>query len=93
MSNSDPKNKNENTEKAGQVKQGALKALEGSDRFTPEEQYEIAATIQSEVSKLLPDLPEGIADIAFKALGLSLNMTDKLVDQQKQPPTDDKTDS
>ena len=79
--------------KAEQVKQGALKALEGSDRFTPEEQHEIASTIESEVSKLLPDLPEGIADIAFKALGLSLNVTDKLLDQQKQPPTDDKTDS
>lgn len=79
-------------EKNDQVKQGALKALESSDRFTPEEQHEIAATIQSEVSKLLPDLPEGIAELAFKALGLSLNMTDKLVDQPKQPPTDDETD-
>jgi hypothetical protein len=89
MSNPPQDDKN----KTDQVKQGAQRALEGNDRFTPEEQREIAETIQSEVNKLLPDLPEGIAEIAFRALGISLNMTDKLLNQQEQPPTDDKTDS
>jgi hypothetical protein len=79
--------------KTGQVKQGALKALEGSARFTAEEQQEIASTIESEVAKLLPDLPEGIAEIAFKALGLSLNLTDRLVSQEDRPPTDEQVDS
>ena len=92
MSNPPPEEQNDE-KKTGQVKQGALKALEGSARFTPEEQEDIASTIESEVAKLLPDLPEGITEIAFKALGLSLNMTDKLLDQEKRPPTDDKTDS
>lgn len=92
MSNPPPEEQDDEN-KTGQVKQGALKALEGNDRFTPEEQQEIASTIESEVTKLLPDLPEGIAEIAFKALGLSLNMADKLLDQQERPPTDDKTDS
>lgn len=91
---SDPKNKNrEDEEKTRQVKQGALKALEGSGRFTPEELEGIASTIESEVARLLPELPEGIAEIAFKAVGLSLEAADRLVDQQERPPTDDKTDS
>ncbi len=94
MSDFNPKSKNEeNTEKAGQVKQGALKALEGNDRFTPEEREEIASTIESEIARLLPELPEGIAEIAFKAIGLSLDAADKLVDQQEHPSTNDKTDS
>ena len=94
MSDSNPKDTNEeNEEKTGQVKQGSLKALEGSDRFTPEEQEGIAATIESEIARLLPELPEGIAEIAFKAIGLSLDAVDKLVDQQERPPTDEQTDS
>lgn len=92
MSNPPPEEQDDES-KTDQMKQGTLKALEGSDRFTLEEQHEIASTIESEVSKLLPDLPEGIAEIALKALGISLNMTDKLLDQEKHPPTDDKTDS
>ncbi|MEE8389809.1 MAG: hypothetical protein V3S14_03300 [Anaerolineae bacterium] len=81
MSDSNPKDKNEeNGEKTEQVKQGALKALEGSDRFTAEEQEGIAATIESEIARLLPELPEGIAEIVFKAIGLSLDAADKLVD-------------
>ena len=87
MSNSDPE------DKTGQVKQGALKALEGSGRFTPEEREGIAETIESEIARLLPDLPEGIAEIAFKALGLSLDAADKLTDQQEPPATDEQTDS
>ena len=47
MADSDPKDKNTKGEKAGQVKQSALKALEGSDRFTPEEQEGIAAGFPS----------------------------------------------
>jgi hypothetical protein len=92
MSNPPPEEQDDES-KTDQMKQGTLKALEGSGRFTAEEQNEIASMIESEVSKLLPDLPDGIAEIAFKALGLSLGMTDKLLDQQKPPPTDDKTDS
>lgn len=87
-----PKNR-EDEGKTRQVKQGALKALEGSGRFTPEEREGIASTIESEVARLLPELPEGIAEIAFKAVGLSLEAADRLVDQQERPPTDDKTDS
>jgi hypothetical protein len=87
MSNSDSE------DKTGQVKQGALKALEGSDRFTPEEREGIAETIESEIARLLPDLPEGIAEIAFKAIGLSLGAADKLTDQQEPPATDEQTDS
>jgi hypothetical protein len=52
MTDSDPKDKNTKGEKAGHVKQGTLKALEGSDRFTPEEQEGIAATIESEIARL-----------------------------------------
>ena len=88
MSDSDPKDKTE------QVKQGALKALEGSDRFTPEEQEGIASTIESEIARLLPGgLPEGIAEMAFKAIGLSLGAADKLTGQQESATTDDKSDS
>ncbi len=90
MSNPDPP---ENKDKTGQVKQGALKALEGSDRFTPEEQEGIAATIESEIARLLPDLPEGIAEMAFKAIGLSLDAADRLTGQQEHPATDEQTDS
>ena len=93
MADSNPKDKNTKDEKAGQVKQGALKALESSDRFTPEEQEGIAATIESEIARLLPELPEGIAEIAFKAIGLSLETADRLVDQQERAPIDDQTDS
>ena len=93
MADSDPKDKNRESEKTEQVKQGALKALEGSDRFTPEEREGIASTIESEIARLLPELPEGIAEIAFKAIGLSLETADRLVDQQERPPTDDQTDS
>ena len=89
MSNSDPKDK----DKAGQVKQGALKALEGSSQFTPEEQEGIASTIESEIARLLPELPEGIAEIAFKAIGLSLGAADKLTDRQEPGTTNDKLDS
>jgi hypothetical protein len=74
------------------VKNGALKALAGSDRFTPEERQEIAATIESEIARLLPDLPEGIADIAFKAVGLSLEAADKLVGRQENSPKDEQSD-
>jgi hypothetical protein len=88
-----PSEEQDDEKKTGQVKQGALKALEGSGRFTPEEQEDIASTIESEVSKLLPNLPEGIAETVFKALGLSLNMADKLLDQEERPSTDDRTDS
>ena len=92
MADSDPTDKNKENEKAGQVKQSALKALEGSDRFTPEEQEGIAATIESEIARLLPELPEGIAEIAFKAIGLSFDAADRLVDQQERAPIDDQTD-
>ena len=90
---SDPDPKNEENANAGQVKQGALKALEGSEKFTPEQQEEIASTIESEIARLLPDLPKGIAEIAFKAIGISLDAADKLVDQQEQPSINDETDS
>jgi hypothetical protein len=91
MSDADPKESKEKEEQAGQVKEGALKALEGSGRFTPQEQDAIASTIEAEVAKLLPDLPEGIADIAFKALGLSLGVADKILDQPERPPADEPT--
>ncbi|MCP4537354.1 MAG: hypothetical protein GY832_09420 [Chloroflexi bacterium] len=92
MSDPNPKD-GEKTEKAKQVKHGALKALEGSEKFTPEEREGIASTIESEIARLLPELPEGIAEIAFKALGLSLDAADKLTSQQEHPSTNDKTDS
>jgi hypothetical protein len=88
MSNPDPKE----TSEEQPVKNGALKALEGSDRFTPEERREIAATIESEVARLLPELPEGIADIAFKAVGLSLEAADRLVGRQENSPEDEPSD-
>ena len=53
----------------------------------------IAQTIESEIARLLPDLPEGIAEMAFKALGLSLDAADRLTGQQEHPATDEKTDS
>ena len=71
MSDLDPKEPKEGEKQAGQVREGALKGLEGSDRFTTQEREEIASTIEAEVAKLLPELPEGIADIAFKALAAS----------------------
>jgi hypothetical protein len=89
MSDPDPKESKEEEEQAGQVREGALKALEGSGRFTSQEREEIASTIEAEVAKLLPDLPEGIADIAFKALGLSLGVADKILDQPEHPPADE----
>ena len=63
--------------------------MEGSGRFTAQEQEDIASTIEAEVSKLLPELPEGIAEIAFKALGLSLGVADKILDQPEHPPADE----
>ncbi len=53
---------------------------------------EIAATIESEVARLLPDLPEGIADIAFKAVGLSLEAADRLVGRQENSAKDEPSD-
>ena len=79
-------------EKADQVKQSAMKALEDNGRFTPEEREEIASTIESEVAKLLPELPEGIAEIAARAMELSLNVAEKLIDLREHPPIDDQTD-
>jgi CRISPR/Cas system-associated protein Cas10 (large subunit of type III CRISPR-Cas system) len=89
MSDPDPKESKEEEEQAGQVREGALKALEGSSRFTPQEREEIASTIEAEVAKLLPNLPEGIADIAFKALGLSFGVADKILDQPEHPLADE----
>lgn len=89
MSDPDPKVPEEEEEQGGQVREGALKALEGSGRFTPQEQEEIASTVEAEVAKLLPDLPKGIADIAFKALGLSFGVVDKILDQPERPPADE----
>jgi CRISPR/Cas system-associated protein Cas10 (large subunit of type III CRISPR-Cas system) len=89
MSDSDPNELKEEEKQAGQVREGALKALEGSDRFTAQEREEIASTIEAEVAKLLPELPEGIADIAFKALGLSLDIADKIVGQPQHPSADE----
>ncbi len=89
MSDSDPK---ELSEEEQPVKNGALKALADSDRFTPEERQEIAATIESEIARLLPELPEGIADIAFKAVGLSLEAADRLVGRREKSPKDEQSD-
>ena len=88
MTDPDPHKPKEEEKQEGQVREGALKALEGSDRFTAQEREDIASTIESEVAKLLPELPEGIADIAFKALGLSLGVADKILDQSQHPPVD-----
>ena len=90
MSDPDPK---ETSKEEQPVKNGALKALAGSDRFTPEERQEIAATIESEVAKLLPDLPEGIAEMAFKAVGLSLEAADRLVGRQENSAKDEPSDA
>jgi hypothetical protein len=89
MSDPDPK---ETSKEEQPVKNGALKALAGSDRFTPEERQEIAATIESEIAKLLPDLPEGIADMAFKAVGLSLEAADRLVGRQENSAENEPSD-
>jgi hypothetical protein len=89
MSDADTKETKEKERQAGQVREGALKALEGSDRFTTQEREEIASTIETEIAKLLPELPEGIADVAFRALGLSLGLADKIVDQPQHPPADE----
>ena len=89
MSNPNPK---ETSKEEQPIKDGALKALEDSDRFTPEERQEIAATIESEVAKLLPDLPEGIAEMAFKAVGLSLEAADRLAGRQEHSAKDEPSD-
>jgi len=91
MSDPDP-NESKEEKKERQVKQDVLKALQGSEQFTPEEREEIAETIESEVVRLLPELPEGIAEIVSKAMGLALGAADKLVDQQEHPPTDDQSE-
>ena len=70
MPGPDP-NESKEEEKERRVKQDVLKALRGSERFTPEEREEIAETIESEVAKLLPELPEGIAEIVSKAMDLA----------------------
>jgi hypothetical protein len=78
MPGPDP-NESKEEEKERRVKQDVLKALQGSERFTPEERKEIAETIESEVAKLLPELPEGIAEIVSKAMGLAIGAADRLV--------------
>ncbi|MDY7076149.1 MAG: hypothetical protein SXV54_04405 [Chloroflexota bacterium] len=80
-------------EKAEQAKQSALAALEHSSRFTPEEQENIASTIQTEIAKLLPQLPEGIAEITAKAVELAMDATEKLIDLQERPTTSEKSGS
>jgi hypothetical protein len=89
MANPDPK---ETSKEEQPIRNGALKALAGSDRFTPEERQEIAATIESEVAKLLPDLPEGIADMAFKAVGLSIEAADRLASRKENLAEDEPSD-
>lgn len=86
MSDSSNPEKGEETK---QVKRSTLEALEGSSRFTPAERDGIASTIEAEIAKLLPELPEGIAEIAARAVGLSIGITEKLADSQERPPTDD----
>ena len=93
MPDPDPSNPNKKEKKVEQIKLGVMKALESSNRFTPEEQEEIASTIESEIARLLPELPKGITEIAFKAIGLSLDVADKLLDQQEHSPVDDQSDS
>jgi hypothetical protein len=88
MPGPDP-NESKEEEKEKQVKQDVLKALQGSERFTPEKREEIAETIESEVAKLLP---EGIAEIVSKAMGLAIGAADRLVDQQEHPPTNDQSE-
>ena len=88
MPGPDP-NESKEEEKERRVKQDVLKALQGNERFTPEEREEIAETIESEVAKLLP---EGIAEIVSKAMGLAIGAADRLVDQQEHPPTDDQSE-
>ncbi|GEM_PF-4083772 len=61
-----------------QLEQGALEGLESREQFTPQEREAIAATIESEIATLLPELPGGIAEIAARAVGISLAITDKL---------------
>ena len=91
---SDPRPEKPDEEKeSGRVQTGVLKALRGSGRFTPQEQEDIASTIESEVARLLPELPEGITEIAFKAIGLSLDAADKLAERQERPPADEQPDS
>jgi len=85
----EPEERTGKNEEQAKVKDGALKALAGSDRFTTEEQEAIASTIEAEVAKLLPDLPKGIAEIAFKAVVLSLDAADKLVGKPDPSPSDE----
>ncbi len=61
-----------------QIHQGAWEGLEGEKQLTPEEREAIAATIQSEIAQLLPELPQETADIANRAMGLALSIVDKL---------------
>jgi hypothetical protein len=83
MPGPDP-NESKEEEKERRVKQDVLKALQGSERFTPQGREEIAETIESEVAKLLPELPEGIAEIVSKAMGLAIGAADRLVYQKDQ---------
>ena len=83
MPGPDP-NESKEEEKERRVKQDVLKALQGSERFTPQEREEIAETIESEIAKLLPELPEEIAEIVSKAMGLAIGAADRLVYQKDQ---------
>jgi len=79
-------------EKAGPVKLATLEKLGASGQFTAEEQQAIASTIQDEIARLLPDLPEGIAEITAKAVGISIDVTEKLLGPKEPPQVDKQTE-
>ncbi len=72
-------------EKPVTIQQEIHAALTNTAHFTPQEQEEIAETIAAEVARLLPDLPDGIAGIVTRAMGVSLHIAGKIAGSPIRP--------